>query len=131
MAIPDHQEALIRAFIAPHRRERFLKLLASPKGRKKLLGYFAHLQDLDPRFAHQIRPSEQTVDEVYRLLKQKGAPDTCHVMGYSELDGREAELREALETIVDISFGDFLSCIPRKLGFFAGEYSNERYILER
>ncbi len=127
----SHEEGLIRSFIAPYKRERFLKLMANPKARRKLVGTFAHLQDLDPRFAHRIPPGHQTVDKVYLLLKQKGAPDTCYVMGDSELDGREVSLREALEGIFDVSFGNFLSCIPGKLGYFGGEEPNERYILER
>lgn len=126
-----HEDALIRAFIAPSRRQRFLKLLSSPKARRKLLGELPHLYDLDPRFAHRIPPDYQTVDAIYRRLKEKGAPDTCHVMGMSGLDGREVNLREALEEIADVSFGNFLSCIPGKLGYFAGEDPNERYILER
>ena len=126
-----HEDALIRAFIAPSRRERFLKLLSSPKARRKLLSELPHLYDLDPRFAHRIPPDCQTVDTIYRLLKEKGAPGTCHVMGMSGLAGRDVDLREALEEIVDISWGNFLSCIPGRLGYFGGEEQGERYILER
>ncbi len=131
MAIPDHEESLIRAFVAPHRREQFLRRLANPKTRAKILDQLAHFQDLDPRFAHQVPPDKRTAAAIYRVLKEKGAPDTCYVMGNSDLDGREVVLRGALERIVDASFGDFISCIPGKLGFFAGEYPDERYILER
>ncbi len=131
MLIPDHEESLIRAFIAPHKREQFLRRLGNPKTRGKLVRKFAHLQDLDPRFAHRIPPSDRTVEKIYALLKAKGAPDRCYVMGDSELDGREVDLRQALEEVVPMSFGNFISCIRGKLGFFAGEYSDERYILER
>ncbi len=126
-----HEEGLVRAFIAPGRREQFLRRLGNPKTRGKMLRKFAHFQDLDPRFARRIPRSEQTVDAIYTLLKRKGAPDRCYVVGDSELDGSEVDLREALEEIVDVSFGNFISCIPGRLGFFAGEYSDDRYILER
>ncbi len=65
------------------------------------------------------------------MLRRKGAPETCYVMGYSEFDGRAVDLRGALEEIVGRSFGNFLSCIPGKFGYFEGEEPNERYILER
>lgn len=127
----QHEEGLVRAFVAPHRREQFVRRLANPKTRRKILNQLAHFQDLDSRFAQPIPPGDRTVEQVYRLLKAKGAPSTCYVMGNSELDGREVDLREALEAVVEASFGDFLSCIPGKLGFFAGEYAEDRYILER
>ncbi len=128
--ISPHEDALIRTFIAPYRQARIRKLVASPKARKKLSGQLAHL-DVDLRFAHRIPPQETTVDKIYQLLKEKGAPDTCYVMGESILDGQEVDLREALEAIVPVSFGNFISCIPGKLGYYGGELANERYILER
>jgi hypothetical protein len=126
-----HEESLIRAFVAQGKRERLLKLLATPKGRRKLVDQLAHFYDLDPRFAHRIPPNEQTVEGIYGLLRGKGAPETCYALGDSQLDGREVALREALEAIVNVSFGNFLSCIPGRLGYFGGEEPNERYILER
>ncbi len=48
------EESLVRAFVVPHRRERLLRLVASPKGRRKLLRQLAHFHGLDPRFAHRI-----------------------------------------------------------------------------
>ncbi len=46
----------------------------------------------------------------------------CYVMGDSDLDGRGVDLREALEEIVgDISWGNFISCIPGRLGYFGGK----------
>ncbi len=119
--ISPHEDALFRVFIVPGRRDRFLKLLSSPKSRGKLLSQLPHLYDLDSRFAHRIPPGDQTVDRIYRLLKEKGAPNTCHVMGMSGLDGRDVDLRKALEEIVDVSFGNFISCIPGRLGYFGGK----------
>lgn len=126
-----HEEGLVRAFIVPGRREQFLRRLMNPRTRDKILRQLAHFYDLDPRFAHRIPPGDQTVEKIYRLLKGKGAPDTCYVMGMSTLDGREVALREAIEDVVGTSWGDFLSCIPGKLGLFVGEEPNERYLLER
>jgi hypothetical protein len=134
--VSGHEVGIIRAFIVPHRQERFLTLLENPKARRKLLAHFSHLGDairpgLDLRFAHRIPPGEQTRERIYSLLKDRGAPDICHVMGPCELDGQDVELWEALNEIFELSFGNFLSCIPGKLAYFGGENYNERYILER
>src|SRR4051812_16580290 len=126
------EEALLRSFIAPERRSRYLGLLATPKKRKKLLQGFYHLHDLDPRFARPIEPSLARAESIYRELRRRGAPERCYVMSASsELDGQEAELRQALEEIVGWHDGTFLSCLPGQLGYFEGEEQNERYILER
>ena len=39
--------------------------------------------------------------------------------------------KEALEKIVGLRMGAFISCIPGVLAYFEGEETNERYILER
>ncbi len=123
------EEELIRAFIVLHRRERLLKLLATPKGRKKLLHQLHHFDDLDLRFAHRIAPSEQTIDNIHHVLKAKGAPDTCYLVGGDDLDGRTLNLRDAL--VMGSNVGTFISCIPGKLAYYEGENEGERYILER
>ena len=131
-ANPAHHEVeLVRAFIVPSKRVRYLGMPAKPASRQKLIRQFAHFRDLDPRFAHRILSGKQTVDAIYSILLEKGALDTCYVMGMSDLDGQTVELREALDEIVGVSWGPFISCVPRQLGFFGGETAGERYILER
>jgi len=127
---PD-EEALIRSFFARERREQFLRRLADPASRGQMRDKLNHFHGLDPRYALRIAPREQTPDAIYRLLKDKGAPDLCHVIGPSELDGRDIDLKDALRDIVNWSQGALISCLPGKLGFFQGEEKNERYILER
>lgn len=90
-----------------------------------------HFRDLDARFAYRVPLQQQTPEQIYQILIDKGAPETCYVMGNHELDGLEIDLRKALNGIVDMSWGVFLSCISGKLGYFGGEGPNERYILER
>jgi hypothetical protein len=129
--IDPEEKALIRSFILPGRHEQFLRRVANPKTRARILGQLAHFHDLDPRFAHRILPRDQKLEKIYQLLKGKGAPSTCHVMGASELDGRDVDLHVALEDVIENPWGNFLSCIPGRLGYFGGEEPNERYILER
>lgn len=127
----QQEEALVRAFFVPEQRTRFLARLRAPKSRQKMLQELAHFHDLDARFAHRIPSRSQMVEGIYRLLREKGAPKRCYVLGGGTWDGQEVDLREALEEFVGVSFGTFLSCIPGKLAYFGGEEPNERYILER
>jgi hypothetical protein len=132
IGVMDVEEALLRAFIVPERRKHYVARLATPKTRKKLLGSFYHLHDLDPRFAHKLKPSLAYPSFIYEELRRRGAPDRCYVMSpTSDIDGQESDLREALEAIIGRVHGTFLSCVPGRLGYFEGEELNERYILER
>lgn len=126
-----HEEGIIRSFIGRSKREQFLRRLANPTTRNKQLDKFNHFYDLDPRYAHLIRPRDQTPDMIFRLLKAKGSPATCHIMGNSDLDGREMHLHEAVEQVLDEPSAHFISCRPGKLGFFQDEDVGRRYILER
>lgn len=126
-----HEEGIIRSFIGRSKREQFLRRLANPKTRNKQLDKFNHFYDLDPRYAHLIPPRDQTPAMIFRLLKAKGAPDSCHIMGNSDLDGREMPLPEAVQQVLNESFAHFISCQPGKLGFFQDEDAGRRYILER
>jgi len=126
-----HEEGIIRSFIDRSKREQFLRRLGNPKTRSKQLDKFNHFYDLDPRYAHLILPRHQTLHVIVRLLKAKGAPDSCYIMGDSDLDGREMPLHEAVQQVLDEPFAHFISCLPGKLGFFQDEDVGRRYILER
>jgi len=47
----------------------------------------------------------------------------------SEIDGRELDLREALEHVSGRQIGTILSCVPGKLAYFESE--DERLLLAR
>lgn len=129
----EHEAVVIRAFIVPERRARYLDRLLSPKGRRKFMKRnFPHMNDLDPRYAQKIDPRRQHAPQIYELLRDRGAPEACYVMSATaDLDGQRVGLREALEDVVGWHDGTFISCIPGKLAYFEGEDPNERYILER
>ena len=138
-----HEEAIIRAFIAPDRRARYLSRLSSPKTRQKFMAkHFHHMADLDERYAEKLDPGrplveferrgEAHLDQIYELLRSRGAPSSCYVMSASsDLDGQEVDLRAALEDVVGYNDGTFISCIPGRLAYFEGEGLNERYLLQR
>jgi hypothetical protein len=128
----EHSSALIRAFIAPERSERYLGLLASPRGREKVRRSLAHLRDLDPHFSRMLPAGEQTSTAVFALLRAKGAPLDCVLLAEdATLDGRRMPLDEALNAVIGRGMGAFVSCSPGRLAYYEGEDPGERYILER
>jgi hypothetical protein len=132
MAESEHSAALIRAFITAERRERYLSLLTSSRGREKLRGRLAHLHDLDQRFVSPPPSNEQTPSALAALLRARGAPEECVLLAEdASLDGRRLPLAEALQMIVGRGMGALLSCIPGRLAFYEGEEPGQRYILER
>jgi len=127
-----HEEQFARSFIVPEKRERYLSLLDSKRGRKKLRDGLYHCRDIDYRFAHLVPAGEQYAEAIERVLKSKGAPEKCYLFSAeSEFDGREMFLSEALWEVVDSGSGTFVSCIAGKLGYFEFEDMGERYILEK
>ena len=127
-----HEEQFARSFIVLKKRDRYLTLLESKKGRPALLNGFNHCHDLDPRYATLIPSNRQSATSIESLLRQKGAPDICYVIsGDRDIDGREMSLSDALAETVGMNIGTFISCVPGKLGYFEFEDLGERYILER
>jgi len=129
----DHERGAILAFVQPNKQERFLGFLAKPKNRRKFTESLVHFRWFDERFATPIPwkvdpkgdPWErhvQGIDNIYRLLESKGAGATCWVISEdSEIDGRELDLRAALEHVNGRQIGTILSCVPGKLAYFEGE----------
>jgi len=128
----NDEELFLTAFINKARRERLAELLANPKRRRQATSALAHFHELDPRWLVEIPHHQQSATSIERLLRSKGAPDTCHLISESsDLDGRSLPLASALERVVGQGMGTLISCIPGKLGFFEGEGPSDRYILER
>ena len=126
-----HEEGL-RRFLLLARRARFVELLRSPKGRKKLCSALQHFRWLDDRFVRCIPPRAQTPDGILHLLCVSGAPDRCHVLSEDPaIDGRELDLAEVLSRIVGMGAGTLVSCIPGMLAYYEGEGPEDRCILER
>jgi hypothetical protein len=129
----EHEQAAIKAFVVRGRQERFSLFLASPKSRQKFTRELAHFRWFDQRFAiavpWKVDPSLklwdrhlQGIENVCRLLRSKGAGQTCWIISEdSKLDGQEMRLESALERVVGSDMGTILSCIPGKLAYFTGE----------
>lgn len=107
-------------------------MIETIKGRKKFVAALDHFEDLDEQYAKLVPPNFQTADHIQAILKNKGAPEYCHVTSSNtDLDDREMPLREALREIVGKAFGTVVSCVAGKLGYFEGEEENERFNPER
>ena len=132
LPLNSHEEQFARSFVARAQRERYLTLLASERGRRKLCEGLNHSPHLDGRYARLIPANQHSVQSIERLLKLKGAPDTCHVMSSDpDLDKRQMSLSEALLATVGMDAGTMISCIPGKLAYLELEGFDGRYILER
>lgn len=124
----NHEEELIRSFVMPTKRQRYLDFVSKPKTRQKFLRELAHFKSLGPRYLLAIPSNKQRAKDIALILSQKSAPPLCWVED-RRLDGKEMPLSEALNDVVGRQMGTFLSCIPGKLAHFEGE--EDRWILER
>jgi hypothetical protein len=123
-----HEEALIRAFMAPERRSRWLEGLASAKRRAKQLDRLNHCRDLDERYATELPSST----DVVALLRARGAPEACYVLSaIRALDGREMRLADAVREAELGGWGTLLGCLPGRLAYYYGESGERRILLER
>ena len=117
----EHSSALIRAFVTPDRQERYLALLASPRGRAKLREKLAHLHDLDPKCCRELPKGIHTPHQIQTVLESKGAPAECVLLAEdAELDGQRLPLGETLEAIIGRGMGTLISCIPGSACFLRG-----------
>lgn len=127
----NHDAEFIRRFVSSAKRGRYFSLVQSRKGREKFLDALNHFDALDARYARLVPTSSQTIIQIEALLRQKGAPERCHVISSNlEIDGKEMLLSEALQETIGSGFGTVVSCVPGKLAYFEGEEQNQRYILE-
>lgn len=127
-----HVEGLIRCFVRPDRRERYVALFKTAHGRQKVRLRLAHLADLDERAMVRIAPAEQTATGVLRLLRAAGATESCYAISErAELDDRLLSLSEAVERVVGNGFGTIISCLPGELAYFEGEDVRNRFLLRR
>jgi hypothetical protein len=112
------EEAIVRAFIAPHRRARWLFSLGSAKRRQRFLDCLNHCADLNPRYGQSVSSSADLV----ALLRAQGAPSLCHVVSaVASIDGREMSLVEAVAAAESAGWGTIISCIPGRLACYIDE----------
>jgi hypothetical protein len=125
----DHERGLVTAFSLPQRQNRYLEILVKPKRRGDITE-FAHFKHLDPRWIVPIQPSSQHAENIYQVLREKGASKVCYGFSeWDEVDGKTLPLLDALKSVVGQGMGTFLSCVAGRLAYFEDE--DMRCILER
>jgi hypothetical protein len=123
-----HEEAVVRAFIDPPRRARWLDALASAKRRRPFLDRLNHCRDIDDRYAKPLPPGS----DVVALLRSMGAPANCHVVSdIADIDGRWLPLVEAVDRAELGGFGTIVSCLPGCLAYYFDESGSRRFLLLR
>lgn len=126
----SQEEAFVRAFIMPDRRDRCLQILANPRKRGKVLGLLYHTLDFIPARATPNASRDHNPDFVEKTLRQKGAGPTCYLLSSDpEMDQHEMPLREALDTLISQDGVAVACCVSGRLAYYKAEH--EQYLLER
>ena len=117
------EEEFVRAFADPSKKARYLSLLGSKKGRATFLVELPHSLALDPRCAFAVDGDAMAV---LRMLQQRGAPATCHLISASpDLDGRTIRLEEAVDLVVNEDHeGAIIVCLPGELAYYEDDYGH-------
>jgi len=125
-----HETLFISAFIIKEKKERYLNLLSSKKGRAKFRLKLPHLQDINKTYLHKIAPNEQNIAHILNQLRSYNSPPNCHIMAeHSKYDQKTMQIEDALQTLFASGISYIISCIPGKLLYYEGENINERYMI--
>lgn len=128
----DHERGFLAFLAEPTKRRIETLLQLGAKRRRDVWELLHHSVRLDPRFAQHLTSGDTFPGPVEAMLRKRGAPATCYVLAAnSDLDGREMPLGEALEAIIGMGDGAFVSCIPGRLGFYEYEDMKSSYLLSR
>ena len=128
MAIHPIEEATVRAFIIPAKRDRYASLLGNAKKRAAFLDGLNHCRDFDARYVTAL-PS---TTDVPALLRSHGAAATCRVISDDrEIDGREMLIEDAVRDAEASGLGSLLCCVPGRLAYYIGESGGQRFLLRR
>lgn len=91
---------IIELFVEPSRKARYLYLWEKPKRRAQLLDELLHdAGDLRADRSRALDPPLSDPDQLLALMRKYGAGKTCHVFGWSDVDGEQADLRAALAEV--------------------------------
>jgi hypothetical protein len=128
----DHERGFLVFLAEPSRRRMETLLELGEKRRRDVRSLLHHSVRLDPRFSQHITGSDAFSGPIEAMLRKRGAPSTCYVLAASsDLDGREMPLGEALDAVIGVGDGAFVSCIPGRLGFYEYEDIKSSYLLSQ
>lgn len=121
------------SFLAEPSRGRMERLLElGEKRRNDARGLLQDAVRLDPRYSRNLVGSEDFAPRIEQWLRERGARETCYLFcAFTDLDGSEMPLIEALTATSWGDFGVFISCLPGRLGFFRYASAKSGYLLHR
>lgn len=123
MGLHPTEEATIRAFVIPEKRDRLIMLFGSAKRRKQARAALNHFVGWDARYVQPISSSSN----VLTALLEAGAPAECHIISDDPvLDGRALPLADAVAAAEDYPFASILCCLPGQLACFFDEMDAPR-----
>lgn len=130
--INRHEVEFIKSFVIPQKQQRFLEFVNSEKGRRKFTSELDHPNFISSEFICEISPSQETVESISKILRNKHAPPICYVISSNgTIDSCELPIDVALEETIGRGSGTVLSFLPGRLAFFENEDGDMRFILKR
>ena len=128
----DHERGFLAFLAEPTKKRLGMLLEAGEKRRRDVRGLLHHSVRLDPRFAQHLTGGAAFSGPAEAMLRKQGAPPTCYVLAAnSDIDGRELPLGEALQAVIGMGGGAFVSCVPGRLGLYEYEDMKSSYLLSR
>jgi hypothetical protein len=128
----EHERGFLAFLAEPTRRRMETLLELGEKRRRDVRALLDHAVRLDPRFSRHLTGADASPASVEKLLREQGAPADCYVIAANgKLDGLEMPLGEALQRVLGMGGGAFVSCLPGRLGFFEYEDAQSSYLLMR
>ena len=129
------EKRFLNTFVTVQKRDRYLELLMSKNGRKKLCQRLAHdfIDDLKNKHVHSIQNPPEKIKKHEALLlnaiHMKNPEHKCAIISEdSNLDGKflpletaRYERREDMGTVIIVA--------PEQLAYYYGEEPNSDYIL--
>lgn len=131
------EETIVKAFFNKNKQQRVLFELFSPRKRGDALWRLNHNYSviLRKEFMIPIPKSNLERQEIGRLLTEQGATDICYVMSINEaIDGKEMDLKTAIDRVFGYGLSSIISCINGKLAYFQAEQelgAPPRFLLKR
>ena len=122
------ETAVGETFVARDRRQRYRTKINS-RGRQTYLDeLFKQRWWSDALVVERVHGDAAAVRD---LLRERGVPPTCYVMGDLAEDGKTLDLGEALER-TEFASGALLVFDPHKLAYFSADwYGSYQYVLRR
>jgi hypothetical protein len=128
----EHERGFLAFLEKPTKRRMATLLELGEKRRRDVRSLLHHSVRLNPLYAQRLTGNDAFSGPVEAMLRKRGSPSVCYVLAANdELDAREMVLGDALDAIIGMGDGAFISCIPGRLGFYEYEDMKSSYLLVR